>query len=258
MRRAASIAAVFENSLSLTGSAGALHAGIGDDIAPCLGEPQMESLPLTRLLVVRHGETRWNIENRYQGHGDSPLTETGLAQAAALGRRLSQVPFDALVSSDLERARTTAARIAAFTGHLPQTDSRLRERNFGILEGLTIDAILARHAKVYDSLQTGDPDYRPPQGESHRDHYRRNIAFLEEWHRMRPGTSAVWVVHGGVLDSLFRFVTCLPLTQPRCFVVPNASLSVLSHGSFYGTSRWVIEAWGQVDHLGGIGFTTGL
>ena len=218
----------------------------------------MKNLPVTRLLVVRHGETRWNIENRYQGHGDSPLTEAGLAQAEALGRRLSHAAFDALVSSDLERARTTAARIAAFTGHPLQTDPRLRERNFGILEGLTLEEILARHTTVYERLQTGDPDYRPPQGESHRDHYRRNIAFLEEWHHTRPGTSAVWVVHGGVLDSLFRFVAQLPLTQPRCFVVPNASLSVLSHGIFYGTPRWVIEAWGQVDHLDGIGYMAGL
>lgn len=212
----------------------------------------MEPLPLTRLLAVRHGETRWNIEARYQGHGDSPLTETGRAQAEALGRRLGRTAFEALISSDLARARATAERIAAYSGHPLNTDPRLRERNFGILEGLTLEEILARHAAVYARLQTGDPDYRPPQGESHRDHYRRNIAFLEDWHRARPGTTAVLVVHGGVLDSLFRYVARLPLAQPRCFVVPNASLSVLCHGIFYGTPRWVIEAWGDVGHLDGL------
>ena len=83
----------------------------------------------TTLLIIRHGETVWNAEHRFQGHGDSPLTETGRNQVAALGRRMKAINFDALVSSDLGRTRQTASIIADFTGHAVQFDNRLRERN---------------------------------------------------------------------------------------------------------------------------------
>jgi probable phosphoglycerate mutase len=74
----------------------------------------------------------------------------------------------------------------------------------------------------------------------------------------QPGITAALVVHGGVLDSLFRFVARLPLNQPRCFVIANTSLSRFSHGVFYGTRRWVIESWGDVSHLKPGGHREGL
>jgi probable phosphoglycerate mutase len=66
------------------------------------------------------------------------------------------------------------------------------------------------------------------------------------------------VIHGGVLDSLFRYVARLPLNQPRCFITPNASLTIITHGIFYSTVRWVIETWGDTGHLEGIGQYHGL
>ena len=77
----------------------------------------MPSQSNTTLLAIRHGETVWNEENRFQGHGDSPLTETGRNQVAALGRRMEKIRFDALISSDLGRARETASIISDFTNH---------------------------------------------------------------------------------------------------------------------------------------------
>lgn len=214
--------------------------------------------PTTRLLVIRHGETVWNREERFQGHGDSPLTETGRSQAKALARRIGKMAFDALVSSDLGRARETAALIAEATGHVIQTDSRLRERNYGVLEGLTVPEIERRHGGILRRFHADDPDYVIPSGESHRQHYRRNIAFIEEWVAKRAGTTAVLVVHGGVMDSVFRFVAGLPLAKPRCYVTANTGLTIVNHGVFYGTLRWVIESWCDVGHLDGIGRHAGL
>ena len=108
-----------------------------------------EKQPATRLLVVRHGETVWNKQLRFQGHGDSHLTESGRAQARALGQRLKNIPFDELIASDLGRTKETAALIAAATGHEIQTDSRLRERNYGVLEGLTFSEIKSRYPEVW-------------------------------------------------------------------------------------------------------------
>ena len=68
-------------------------------------------MPHTEVWFVRHGETVWNVERRYQGHGDSELTEAGRAQVEAIGKRFRNIPFDHLYSSDLGRARSTAARL---------------------------------------------------------------------------------------------------------------------------------------------------
>src|SRR3954468_3280055 len=90
----------------------------------------------TKIVLVRHGETKWNVEQRIQGQGDSPLTETGIEQARLIGRRLGREHFDRLVSSDLGRAMQTAAEIGQLTGHAVDADPRLRERHFGAGEGL--------------------------------------------------------------------------------------------------------------------------
>ena len=213
----------------------------------------MTSQPKTTIMAIRHGETVWNIEERYQGYGDSALTETGRKQVAALARRLQAMRFDSLISSDLGRAQETAAIIADYTGHSVKIDRRLRERNYGILEGLTVREIKARHSEVFDQLNTNDPDYIIPEGESHRAQYLRNVAFIEELLTNSAGVKVAIAIHGGVLDSIFRYVAKLPLDQPRCFITTNASLSIITHGNFYGTSRWVIETWGGVGHLNGIG-----
>lgn len=218
----------------------------------------MIATPTTTLLVIRHGETVWNVQERFQGHGDSPLTETGRRQVLALGRRMRRMNFDALISSDLGRARETAEIIAGQTGHPVATDSRLRERNFGMLEGLTFDEIAENHGLVLERLYADEPDYVVPGGESHRQHYARNIGFVEEWMGKNAGATAAIVVHGGVLDSLFRYTASLPLTRPRCYATTNASLSIFSHGVFYGTLRWVIRTWGDVGHLEEVGYYPGL
>ena len=218
----------------------------------------MPTQPELTLLAIRHGETVLNLAQRYQGHSDSPLTETGRNQVSALGRRMENIKFDTLISSDLGRARETAAIIAGFTGHTVETDSRLRERNYGVLEGLSVPEIKAGYPEVLERLDANDPEYTIPEGESHRQHYRRNVAVVEELLAGQSGRRVALVAHGGVLDSLFRYVANLPLDQPRCYTTTNASLTVITHGTYYGTLRWVIETWCDSAHLDGIGQNFGL
>ncbi|MEJ2038895.1 MAG: histidine phosphatase family protein [Desulfosarcinaceae bacterium] len=212
----------------------------------------------TTLILIRHGETQWNIQRRFQGHGDSALTLKGREQAAALGRRMQNLQFDEIFASDLGRAVETASLIAGSTGHAVQYDQRLRERNYGVLEGLTLADVTARYPEILNRLSLNDPDCIIPEGESYRQHYKRNIAFVEEMISAKPGATLALVIHGGVLDCLFRYVTGLGLDRPRCFTTINASLSVFKHGVFYGTRRWVIETWGDISHLEGIGQYLGL
>jgi probable phosphoglycerate mutase len=218
----------------------------------------MSTQPKLTLLAIRHGETELNVAKRYQGHCDSPLTENGRKQVSSLGRRMEKMEFDTLISSDLGRAQETAAIIAECTGHSIKTDSRLRERNYGVLEGLTVSDIKAGHSEVLERLDANDPDYIIPEGESHRQHYQRNVAVFKELQSAIPDGRIALIVHGGVLDSLFRYVARLPLDQPRCFIAPNASLTIITHGIFYSTLRWVIETWGDTGHLEGIDQNHGL
>ena len=211
----------------------------------------------TTLLVIRHGETVWNAEQRFQGHGDSPLTAIGRSQVAALGRRMKTMDFEHLISSDLGRTQETAAIIAGFTGHAVELDSRLRERNYGVFEGLTVKEIIERHPDAFEKLKSDDPDYILPGGESHRQHYQRNVDCFKDILDDRSGAVLAIVAHGGVLDSIFRYIIELPLDHPRCFIATNASLTIVSHGDFFGTTRWVIETWCDAGHLNGIGGNLG-
>lgn len=203
----------------------------------------------TTLLVVRHGETVWNHQQRFQGHGDSPLTERGRSDVRALGKRLKHISFDQLISSDLGRTMETASLIAEHTGHKIHTDPRLRERHYGVMEGLTISEIRERYSAALKKLIAGDPDEKIPEGESHRQLYDRNIDYIEHYLRENAGSTALLVVHGGVIDSFLRMVAKLPLDHPRCFTAMNATLNIFTHGHFFRKTQWVIETWGDRAHL---------
>jgi 2,3-bisphosphoglycerate-dependent phosphoglycerate mutase len=199
----------------------------------------------TRLVLVRHGETAWNLERRMQGHLDSELTATGRAQAAALAERLRRFRPQALYSSDLGRAIETAKVIAATCGHSIVTDARLRERALGVLEGLTQAEAQAAEPRVWLGFTQGGPDFVVPSGESARQRFDRNLAVLNEIATRHPGICVVVVTHGGTLNSAFRVCTGMPLESPRTFALPNAAVNVVD----FVAGRWRLVTWGEVSHL---------
>jgi len=200
---------------------------------------------VTRFIVVRHGETRWNAEARIQGHGDSELTPAGRAQAEALAERLARERFDLLVSSDLARAHETARIIGARTGHAVVLDARLRERNFGVGEGLTYGELDHEYPEVFSHVRETDPDYVIPGGESRRQLHERVGAAFVALAREHEGRRVAVVAHGGVLATLYRRIHGLGITTPHPIPIPNASYSSLA---FDGIT-WVVEVWGDTAHL---------
>lgn len=199
----------------------------------------------TRLVVVRHGETHWNVAARIQGHADSPLTPVGEAQAAALGERLARERFDRLVSSDLGRALQTARAIAARTGHDIRADARLRERHYGVAEGLTHDEIGVRYPDVFARVREADPDFVVPGGESRRQLFERVRAAFESLAREADGERIAVVCHGGVLAALYRHVRGIPVGAAQAIAIPNAAYNALA----FEDGRWVVEAWADTAHL---------
>jgi probable phosphoglycerate mutase len=203
----------------------------------------MKTQTPTRLILIRHGETEWNVAGRMQGHLDSPLTPSGEEQARAVGERLRSEEFHALYCSDLLRARQTAAHIPSHTEAM--LDARLRERHLGIFQGLTAEEAQRMYPDEFQQFRTRAPDHMVPGGESRRQVQRRVIAALLQLAQTHRTQTTLVVTHGGVLDVVYRFVRSLALDAPREHEMNNASLNYLS----WSPSGLEIERWGDVAHL---------
>lgn len=123
----------------------------------------------TRICFVRHGETDWNIEKRIQGHLDVPLNQKGRAQALAMGFNAGHHRFSALYSSDLTRTMETARALGEREGLEVRPLSQLRERHYGIFQGLTAEEGAVRYPEAHTRYVARDPDFDFETGETLRD-----------------------------------------------------------------------------------------
>ncbi len=206
-----------------------------------------------RLFILRHGQTVWNVEQRIQGHRDSPLTEHGRQQVEQLGRRLGSESFAALYCSDLRRAIESLRPLADAVGMKPVLDVRLRERNLGVLEGLTANEGKETQPEAWQGFKANDPDYRIPDGESSRMLHQRVREVVHELAARHPGQQVALMGHGGTLNHVLRICLSLPLDAPRAFSTLNASVNVVD----YVEGRFVLHTWGDVSHLRSVVPNTG-
>ena len=199
----------------------------------------------TIVYAVRHGETEWNSMGRQQGHRDSPLTENGTRQVRQLAEGLARKKIEILYCSDLGRALRTAEIIAARLSLRVHTDSRLRERHLGILQGLTKNEFEEMYPAEAARFDSRDPDYVLPGGESLRQCLDRCVTGTEEIAAYNAGKNILIVAHGGVLRSYFHKATGTPITGPRRYSLFNASINSfrLSNG------HWRLDTWGEIAHL---------
>ena len=167
--------------------------------------------------LIRHAETQWNADGRWQGHGDPPLSSRGRAQAAELATALTAQPIDLLVSSDLQRALATAEAIAKTLLRTPELEPRLRELDIGSWTGLTRAQIQARDPELLAHFETEDPDVRPGGGETRRE-FRLRVSEVVESLAQGPCERIALVVHFGVIRAL------LPGLEPEHAEVHSATL----------------------------------
>ena len=154
-----------------------------------------------QLIVWRHGQTDWNIQQRIQGQTDIPLNKTGIEQAHEAAARLASLRPDRIVSSDLARARQTAEVLGSFADLDVSTDPRFREMNFGVREGLTQAEANERYPDEMRGVMRHDPDFQMTDGESYRQTADRFAAGLRDVvDAMRPDETAVVVAHGAAIS----------------------------------------------------------
>jgi probable phosphoglycerate mutase len=203
----------------------------------------------TTILLIRHGETAWNAERRLQGHLDIALNPEGERQAALVASALADEKIDTIISSDLLRARQTAAAVARVQALPVQIDRGLRERCYGGFEGLLYAEIAQRFPQEFAAWQARDVDAMLPaggnRGETFREFHTRATGAMLRWAGAHPGKTLALVAHGGVLECAYRAANDLPLASPRDFKVHNASIN-----------RFTVEggvlklaSWGETDHL---------
>lgn len=199
----------------------------------------------TRICFIRHGETDWNVIKRIQGQTDLPLNETGRAQALAMAFNAGHHDFSAIYSSDLERAHETAKMLAERRGLEVRTMPQLRERHYGIFQGVTAGEGAQRYPEAYARYMARDYEYDFSTGESMCSFAERIGAAMGELNRHHGGQLIAVVTHAGVLDIVYRKATGRPLHTPRDFVIPNCALNWFH----FDGQGWHLEAWDDHHHL---------
>lgn len=199
------------------------------------------------MYVVRHGETEWNIQGRMQGWLDSPLTESGIQQAHAVGRALAGRSIEAVLTSDQGRAVHTTEIISKYLDLPFETDKRLRESKLGIAQGLTIAEFGEKYPEEHALFFSRDPDYALPGGESIRKRHDRSWKTAQNFCWKNQGKTVLVVAHGGNLTSMFNHANGRAPESARTFSLFNSSINRFTVTG----KKWQLDTWGDISHLTG-------
>ena len=179
---------------------------------------------MTRFILLRHGQTDWNLQRKYQGHADIPLNDTGIQQAFSASEALKNESFNVAFSSDLIRARTTAE--TALRYH-PRTaliiNPIFRERAFGVLEGTPYQRDLL-NPTIRESIDKDPYGHKFDNGgESLLDVYARADEAYRMIRAAYPDQTVLVISHGTFLSLFLVILKSLPISARKDFIIDNAS-----------------------------------
>lgn len=157
---------------------------------------------MIRLLLIRHGETEYNLNKRYCGFSDPPLNTSGISQVKSLAKKMRSYEISAVYSSSLLRAKQTAEIL--FPGHQIKTTPDFHEYNFGIFEGLTYDEIMERYPRLYQNWIRDPSSVLIPGGEEFRDFRKRVSSALSSIISLNKNKIIALVSHSGPI----RLILC--------------------------------------------------
>ncbi len=201
----------------------------------------------SHLVIVRHGQSVANVEKRFGGHTDTPLTPFGVSQAEAAAAALSNRSIQRLYSSDIVRAKQTASPIAAALGLPIQTDRRLRERTVGVFDGMEIGEFEKNHPDSFAKMRSERWEFTAPQGENATTVYARIQSVLDEVSKLNGTT--VLVSHGIAIFFMLLKAAGVgaPHRQTKFFaLVENCSFSEFS---IEPDGIWRLRRFNDTAHL---------
>ncbi len=203
-----------------------------------------------RVLLVRHGETSWNQENRWQGQADTPLSQTGYDQARQLARRFQHEGrlVQAIYTSDLRRARDTAGVLGQALGLRPTEATAWREMDIGTWSGLTTAEVAARHAEEWERLRQGE-DLPRGGGETFAQFQGRLVQSSQQFIRDHRGEQIIVVTHGGAVRAFL--LHCRGLTMSQFGRIEKIGNTGISEVSLFPGGETTIHLINSTAHLNG-------
>ena len=202
---------------------------------------------MTRLVLIRHGQTAWNKSGKYQGQSDVALSEEGLEQARCLAEHFPVEKLDAVYASDLSRAMVTAETVAQKFGLDVRPEPAFRELSFGKWEGLTYAEIVAGWPDAMANFLTHPDIMEIPQGESFPQVQQRAMARLKEIvaeHEPHDHTVGIFA-HGAVLRTILTGIMQMPLSQVWTLSQYNTAVNIVR----FDEGRPTVELLNSTAHL---------
>jgi broad specificity phosphatase PhoE len=204
-------------------------------------------MTIKRMMFIRPGETDWNRAGRQQGQVDSPLNALGRRQAEKLASMMRNIGVSALYSSDIRRAAQTTEILAERLGFAPAYDARLRERDVGHWQGLTLAEIREWYPEEFAAL-TGDVDgFRIPGGESRLEVQKRMKAAVDDMLMRETGETLAVISHTTALKMLLKVL--VPGADVQMADLTNSSVTTVERDN---AGNWRLVAVDDVLHLEGI------
>lgn len=207
---------------------------------------------MTKVYLIRHGKTQWNLESRYQGaNGDSPLLKDSYREIELLASSLQRIPFEHAYTSPLKRARVTAqALFNHLNPEIPLTiDSRLKEFNLGKMEGMHFEDVAAKWPEVLKNFRHHPDKYDESlvEGESFLEVIARFRAAIEEYCRQYPNGNILVISHGAALNAAINALIGTPLAHLKDRGgLSNTSTTILTTND---DRHFELEKWNDTSYL---------
>lgn len=194
------------------------------------------------LYLIRHGETAWNKERRFQGQMDIPLSQHGIEQAITLGKHMRDIPLDVIYSSPLKRAHQTAQHIHHHHPSIPfHTHESLKERSYGTLEGKLLEDIIVLYPSLTFEQSWLYATVKAPEGESLMDVKSRAEKIIATILREHKGKHIAIVSHGITIRVMIHIITNIPLIETGTYSFSNTAITIIEYDEKEGGTLHVLN-----------------
>lgn len=203
-------------------------------------------MALTRFILVRHGETTWNREGRYQGQIDTPLSAFGIEQGRKVAEALKDIPIDICYASPLSRSYDTAAMCAEYHNLTVNTDDRLLEINHGEWEGLLAKDVDEKYPELLHKWRTTVSDVQMPGGENIEEVRARSMEAFREYAERHAGQTVLVAAHDAVNKAVLCDILEIGLSHFWQIKQDNTCINVFE----YQDGKWRLVLMNSTTHLG--------